>query len=324
MSFALVFASIFLLIIILFFIFEIRIRRPDQIVLSDVNGQVRQKKGRFYARHFSLAVPSTILTSTLELESEAQGKLPVKIKLSLTTAADEDHLTELVRTGGWNVEVVQKASKELGLFVQSLANAFCEKREIEELSSKDLHDFLLKQLSPQAAQLGLKLIGVNIQSIEPVDPEIAEAMQQQEAARIQEKTEKTNQNARLEAAKIRLEVEDNIRKLEHQLQLQELERKQAEQEREAQLARFKVEQELERRKLQFSQEQAEMEVFEKHPELLLLSPQLARLAEASQQLKNARTVVSLSGLDGQKGNQIFELFEQFLQKVLKSSSGQNK
>ncbi len=39
-------------------------------------------------------------------------------------------------------------------------------------------------------------------------------------------------------------------------------------------------------------EKEELEVLKSSPELLMLTPQAARLAEASQNLKNARTVIS--------------------------------
>ncbi|WP_457565415.1 SPFH domain-containing protein [Caldithrix abyssi] len=316
-----VFLSIFILLIIVFaFLFEFRQRRPDQIVLADVQGKIIQRKARFYPRHFSLAVPATLHSMDMEFESEARGKLPVKIKLTISTAADDAHLTELVRAGGWNSALVQKASKELGLFVQALTGGFCQALEIEELSSKDLQDFLQTNLIKEAQKLGLKLLGVNVQLIEPLDSEIAEAMQQQEAARIREKTEKVNQKARLEASRFRFETDEKIRRMEHELRLKQLELQKTEQQREAELSRYQVEQELERRRLQMELEKEELKIFEQHPELILLSPQIARLAEASQQLKNAKTVVSLTGGDLQKGINVLEIIEQTLQKVLQKKT----
>ncbi len=305
-----------LLIVVLFVLYEFRLRRPDQIVLADVQGKIVRRKARFYPRHFSLAIPATLHSSVLEFESEARGKLPIKIKLTLTTAADDEHLNALVRTGGWDKNLVQKASQELGLFVQALTAGHCQATEIEELNSKTLQDFLEKNLTPEAQKLGLKLIGVNIQLIEPLDSEIAEAMQQQEAARLREKTEKINQKARLEASRFRFETDEKIREMEHQLQLKQLRLKKEEQEQEAQLARYQVEQELERRRMQMELEQQELKIFEQHPELILLSPQIARLAEASQHLKNAKTVVSLSASEAQKGLNLLEMIEQVLQKAL--------
>jgi len=48
----------------------------------------------------------------------------------------------------------------------------------------------------------------------------------------------------------------------------------------------------------------------------VLTPQAARLAEASQGLKNARTVISLSPNDLASGSELLNLFQSLLQKAL--------
>ncbi len=314
----------FVILLILIFLLEYRLRRPDEIILTDKAGKIRIRKGRYYPKHFSLAVPATIHSLRLEFESEAKGKLPVKVSIVLSTAANTERLTELVRSGGWNKNMVQKASEECAILLQSLTKAFCESREIDELSGEALYRYLQKELEKEGPKFGLNILQINVQNIEPADSEIAEAMQRQEAARIREKTEQINQEARLNATKKRLETDEKIKQLEHQLALKELNLKKEEQEKEAQLAKLQVEQELERRRLQFESEQQELKVFEHHPELLLLSPQLARLAEASQQLRNARTVVSLSAADQQKAGSLIEALEQILQNVFKKSKDETK
>lgn len=303
--------------LILIFLFEFRQRQPDEIILSDAGGTIKKRKGRYYPRHFSLAVPATIYSLVQEFESEAKGKLPLKIKLAFTTAASDEHLEALVRSGGWNKKMVQKAAEETSLFIQAMSKEFCEQHEIDELTSEALRKHLQKILEKESAKFGLQFISLSVQSIEPLDSEIAEAMQQQEAARIKEKTEKVNQAARLEAIKVKLETDEKIKQMEHQLKLKDLKLKQEAQEKEAELEKYRVEQELERRRMQLEMEQKELQAFNEHPELLLLSPQLARLAEASQQMKNARTVVSLSGMDQQKAGYVMEAIEQLVQKVFK-------
>jgi len=306
-----------LVVVILIFLFEFRQRRPDEIILSDSGGKIRRRKGRYYPRHFSLAVPATIYSLTQEFESEAKGKLPVKIKLVFTIAASEDHLDALVRSGGWNKNMVQKAAEETALLIQAVTREFCERYEIDDLSGEALRLHLQKVLEKECPKFGLQFVSLSVQGVEPLDAEIAEAMRQQEAARIREKTEKVDQAARLEATRVKLETDEKIKAMEHQLQLKEFELQQQAQEKEAELARYRVEQELERRKMQWEMEQKELQAFEQHPELLLLSPQLARLAEASQQLKNARTIVSLAGLDQQKSGQLVETLEAVIRKVFK-------
>jgi hypothetical protein len=49
-----------------------------------------------------------------------------------------------------------------------------------------------------------------------------------------------------------------------------------------------------------------------NPELLMLTPQAARLAEASQSLKNARTIVSLSSQDLPQGSELLGMFRGLL------------
>ena len=70
-------------------------------------------------------------------------------------------------------------------------------------------------------------------------------------------------------------------------------------------------------KLDFDRE--EMKLLKENPQLLLLTPQAARLAEASQTLKNARTVVSLAPGDAEAGAKLLGLFQLFLENVLNGS-----
>jgi len=60
------------------------------------------------------------------------------------------------------------------------------------------------------------------------------------------------------------------------------------------------------------------------PELLLLSPQAARLAEASQDLKNARIVVSLGSPDAERESRLSGLFRRFLDLVIEPDKKQLK
>ena len=56
----------------------------------------------------------------------------------------------------------------------------------------------------------------------------------------------------------------------------------------------RLEDELVRNRMRLAFEKEGLEVLQISPELLMLTPQAAPLAEASQSLKNARTVISLS------------------------------
>jgi hypothetical protein len=53
----------------------------------------------------------------------------------------------------------------------------------------------------------------------------------------------------------------------------------------------------------------------------MLTPQAARLAEASQSLKNARTVISLSPQDLDHGSELLGFFQNLLQKAMEAKKG---
>jgi len=306
-------------VIIVLILFEYRIRRPDRIILYESRGFVKSRRGRFYPQHFSLSIPANVLSSVLEIQVEAQGKLGASVRLDVSVAAHPDHLHQLIRAGGWQEDTVAKALDELKLMLQSLVRRFAEKYEMEELTTEKLSSYLQEEIGTEVTQLGLEVISVNIQSIEPADEEIAEAMRKRESARILEQTEKTNQQARVSAAKARVAADEEITASEHNLELKRLGLKQAREEQEANLARLRTEEELERRRMQLEVDDQEIELLRKNPELLVLNPQVARLAEASQRLKNARTVVSLSSGDLEEESPIVQLLQKLLQNVSRAA-----
>jgi hypothetical protein len=68
--------------------------------------------------------------------------------------------------------------------------------------------------------------------------------------------------------------------------------------------------------MQLVADKKEMELFKQNPELLLLNPQFTRLAEASQTLRNARTVISLSPQEINQGSHILGILQTFLQNLI--------
>ena len=105
--------------------------------------------------------------------------------------------------------------------------------------------------------------------------------------------------------------------MEHTLELKKSSLKKALLEQENALAQKRLEDELTRSRLRLAFEKEELEILKNNPELLVLTPQAARLAEASQGLKNARTVISLSPQD-LAGSELFDLFQKMLNKALES------
>ena len=67
--------------------------------------------------------------------------------------------------------------------------------------------------------------------------------------------------------------------------------------------------------MQLDIDQKEIELLTNNPEVIMLTPQLARLAEASQSLRNARTVVSLSPTEISSGSQLVDVLKNIFQQV---------
>ena len=88
--------------------------------------------------------------------------------------------------------------------------------------------------------------------------------------------------------------------------------------KESVLANQHLEDELARNRMRLAFEKEELEILKSNPELLMLTPQAARLAEASQNLKNARTVISLTPQDLAHGSEYLSLFQNLLQKALEA------
>jgi hypothetical protein len=309
-----------LAIIIIAILVEYRIRRPDEIVIYESSGIVRRRKGRIYPRHFSLAISGTLHSTDLKMEAEAKGKIMVHVNVVATVAASMSHLQNLVRSGGWRKDNVVKSVKELDNLLRVVVKEFTEKHEIESLPAEALSVHLQKKLGNTVEELGLDIISLNVYTIDPVDDKIAESIKQRETARIIEETERANQKARVTATKAKLAADEQIAQGEHDLELKRFKLKKVEQEEESKIANLRIKEELDRRKLQLEYDRKEVELLKDNPELLILTPQVARLAEASQNLPNARTVVNLGGKKGMEGTQLLSLFQLFLQNLVDSTA----
>lgn len=296
-------------------VFEYRFRQPDHVILYETKTGLAMRKGRLYPRHFSLPIRRTTHSFQLTVDATAKGNLDIKVKLGVTVAASLDNLAALVRAGGWNSDAVGKAAKDLEVLLQSYARAFTEQYGIEDLSSEKIHEYLNGKIPASKTSMGLEVISLTVLSFEPVNPQISEALKQQEHARILEQTELLSQKARITAAKAKLKADEEIAALENELELKKYDLKKSQLERESVLADIRVSEELtrNRKKLEFDKE--ELDVLRSSPELLMLTPQAARLAEASQGLKNARTIVSLSPQDVSQGSELLGT----LQKILLSA-----
>jgi hypothetical protein len=304
--------------------FEYRIRRPDDVVVYEQKKGLAVRTGRFYPRHFSLPIRRTTHSLQMTVDATAKGNLEIRVKLAVSVAAALDHLGALVRVGGWSADAVVKAGKELEALVQGFVKEYTEQFGIEELSSEKIHAYLNQKVSANAAKFGVEIISLVILSFEPLNAQISEALRQQEHARILEQTETLNQKARIASAKAKLKADEEIAALENQLELKNYDLKKSQLERESVLANLRVEEELKRnrRKLEFDKE--ELDMLRSSPELLMLTPQAARLAEASQGLKNARTIVSLSPNDVGQGSELLGMFQKMLSAALDAYRDKDK
>jgi hypothetical protein len=220
--------------------------------------------------------------------------------------------------GGCSQDAVARSTDEIQVLLQELVKEYAERSEINELSTTRLLNYLNERLATISEKDGVELISLAIQSLEPTDPEIADAFRQQEQARLLEQTEQLNQQARVSAARAKSRADDDIAEMEYAHELKKAELKSQLHEKEAVLSRQSLEDELARNRMRLAFEIEELEVLKKSPELLMLTPQAARLAEASQNLKNARTVISLAPQDAGHGSELLNLFEALLQKALEA------
>jgi hypothetical protein len=298
--------------------YEYRLRRPDCLVLYETRTGLGIRKGAFYPRHFSLPIMRTTQPLQLMIDAAAAGNLEVRVKLVGTAAPSLEHLSALVRVGGWQTDAVAKAAGELQVMLQGLVKEFTERHEIHTLSSQGILAYLNERAVISKEKLGLEVISLAIQSFEPADPQIAEALRQQEHARIMEQTEKLTHQARIATAKVKVQADEEIAVLENDLELKKAELKRAQLEKESLLAQQRLEGELQRSRMRLRFEKEELEMLKSSPELLMLTPQAARLAEASQGLKNARTIVSLSSQDLPQGSELLGMFHNLLQRALGS------
>lgn len=306
------------LVIILVAVFEYRFRQPDVLVLYESNGKINLRSGLLYPRHFSLPLKRTTHPIQLTIEATALGNLGVNVRLVGSVAPALDNIQMLVRVGGWNSEAIARAAEETSIRLEGLVKEYAEQAEIRALSSTGLLGYLNERSAQFKEKFGVELISLAVHSLEPADAEIADALRQQEQARLLEQTEQLNNQARVSAAKAKYQADEEIAEMEHVLELKKTTLKKDLLEQENAIAQKRLEDELTRSRLRLSFEKEELEILKNNPELLVLTPQAARLAEASQGLKNARTVISLSPQDLAPGSELINLFQNMMNKALEA------
>ncbi len=318
MEIALVFGAVLAVALVVLALFEYRVRQPDTLVLYESNGRIGLRGGLLYPRHFSLLLRRAPQPIQLHLEATAAGNLGVVVKLVGSVAPALDRLEALIRIGGWNHDAVARAAEQASIRLEGLVKEYAQQSEMQSLSSRLLSEYLEKEVAGFKDHFGVELISLVVVSLDPADAEIAEALRQQEKARLLEQTERLNNQARVAAAKSRYQADEEIAAMEHALEVKKATLKKELIEHESALAQKRLEDELARSRMRLAFEKEELEILRDHPELLILTPQAARLAEASQGLKNARTIISLSPQDF-AGTELGELFQRMLKKVVEKT-----
>ncbi len=305
-------------------LFEYRIRRPEVIVLYESSGKIGIRKGSLYARHFSLPLKRASQPIQITVDATVSGNLGIRVKLLGSVGPSTEYIQALIRVGGWRSDAVIRAAEEVQALIQGLVKEYSERQEISTISSQALLDYLMLKNSIIKERFGVELISLVVLSIDPTDSQIAEALRQQEQARILEKTELLNNEARIAAAKSKLKADEEIAKMEHELEMKKAELKAKQQEKESAFASKQLREELERNRMRLAFEREELELLKNNPELLMLTPQAARLAEASQSLRNARTVVSLTPQDLSRGADLLDMFQALLAKMIDTKHTQKE
>jgi hypothetical protein len=311
-------------LLILLAMFEYRVWKPDVLLLYESKGKIGLRQGLIYPRHFSLPLERTTHPIKLTIEATAVGNLEARIKLVGSVAPSLEHIQALIRIGGWKQDATAHAADEVQLMLQGLVKAYVEKCEIHALSSTDIVSHLNEHSALIQEKFGVELISLAVDALEPTDPEISEALRQQEQARLLEQTERLNNQARSAAAKAKFQADEEILQMEHELEIKKLQLKGTLLGKESALAEKGLEDELTRSRMRLSFEKEELEVLKGSPELLMLTPQAARLAEASQNLKNARTIVSFTPQELAQGSELLGIFQNMMQQALEDKKESSK
>jgi hypothetical protein len=293
------------------FLFEYRLRKPDEIIIREIRDGVGIRRGRWYPRHTSLPISRSTFSFTQTIDASAKGNVELRVRLAVTVAPSLKDLSALIRGGGWRTDALMRTSKELETLLLGFVKSYTERHELEEVSSETVREYLLAHTNATKQALGLEIIAMTVSSLEPVNTQIAEAMRQRE-------------HARIATAKTRIKADEEIAMLENELELKKFDLKRVQLEKESALAAERTAHEIHLKKLQLEVEKEELQILKDHPELLLLTPQAARLAEASQSLKNARTVVSFAPSESGQGGDLIGVLQSILQNALDAVKRKNE
>src|SRR5512139_3681341 len=154
-----------IVVAVLVVLFEFRIHQPDTLVLHESKGHILVRKGLFYPRHFSLILKRTTCPIQVTAEASAAGNIGVRVKLIGSIAPSIDHLSSLIRAGGWNSEAVARVADEVQVLLQGLVKEYTERADIHKLSSAGILNYLNEHMALIEERYGVELITLAIQSL---------------------------------------------------------------------------------------------------------------------------------------------------------------
>ncbi len=196
---------------VLLFLWEYRIRQPDVLVLYEFKGQISIRKGPIYPRHFSLPLKRTTCPIQLTVEATVSGDLGMRVKLVGSFAPSVEHVQALDSALGDGIKRrSSRATKEAQVLLEGMLKEYTERFEIHALSSTNVLNYLNERSTLIDEKFGVELISLTIQSLEPTDPEIADALRRQQQASLLEETERMSHEARVAAAKAKYQADEEI------------------------------------------------------------------------------------------------------------------
>jgi hypothetical protein len=312
---------LFIILLVLFviaiiaIIVQIKIREPHQIIVKEKNGKFEASLQKLYLKCRSLPLSCEENFFESEFKATSSGNIEIKIKLNGSASIDFEKLDNLIKKGGWNEKALQNATEKFMSMAIGYLKSRIEKLEIEEINLEKI-DYLIFNAKKESAEFGISIKNFSATNLEILDEKAKEAIRAKESARLNKKNEEYLQNLKYDIEKKKCELELKLLEEKKNLSSQKKVLNEIEAENENHIKKLQAEFEKEIQQIKLEVEKQELELLKKHPELLLFSPQAARLIEASQSLKNARTIVNLSG-EAAKGVDISEALTDLISSLIK-------
>lgn len=314
--------AIILAIITVIIAIEIRVRKPFEILIVEKKGKILASRTFFYIKSRTLPLKLSEFAFEFNLQAYARNKIPIRAHFAGALEVDEKNIENLIKAGGWNKNAIVAAAEKLLNVAKSNALCQIENTPVNNLRSDILASYLRDKVYTEF--FGLKWVYVACLDYEIEDEKINEILRKEEISTLSEKSEEAVEKSKLSIEKIKHQIEQEIIKIKEDALVKKQELKKLETSLDQELKKAQAEFEARVQKLKLEIEKEELQLLKQNPELLLLSPQAARLLEASQSLKNARTVVNLSQGEIAKGVDVSGALNELIYSILKKETESEK